>query len=104
MYGYNGSMKVKPGHRDEVIAILLRDVEELRAAGCHAYVVSVIEGEEDTIWVNEVWESDAHHRASLDLPATRAAIAEALPLLTGEFAAQELAVRGGLGLPAAPTA
>ena len=101
MYGYNGSMKVKPGHRDEVVAILLRDVEGLRAAGCHAYVVAVPEGDEDLIWVNEVWESDAHHRASLDLPETKAAIAEALPLLTGEFGAQELTVRGGLGLPPA---
>jgi len=104
MYGYNGSMKVKPGHRDEVIAILLRDVEGLRAAGCNAYVVSVVAGDEDTIWVNEVWESDAHHRASLELPETQAAIAEALPLLTGDFAAQETDVRGGLGLPANPAA
>ncbi len=101
VYGYNGSMKVKPGHRDEVIAILLRGVEKLRAAGCYAYAVGVVEGDEDTIWVNEVWESQAHHRESLQLPETKAAIDEAMPLLTGDYTSQELTVRGGLGLLAA---
>jgi hypothetical protein len=38
-------------------------------------------------------------RAEL-LPETRAAIAEAMPMLTGEFTRQELTVVGGLGVSA----
>jgi quinol monooxygenase YgiN len=46
-----------------------------------------------------VWESREAHRASLQLPETRQAITEAMPLLTGEFQSIELDVVGGLGLP-----
>jgi quinol monooxygenase YgiN len=102
MYGYNGSMKAKPGHRDDVVAILLRNDDVLRAAGCHLYVVSVSDDELDTIWINEAWETREHHHASLQLPEVQAAIAEAMPLLTGEFTSQELTVVGGLGVAVTP--
>jgi hypothetical protein len=36
----------------------------------------------------------------LQLPATRAAISRAMPMLTGEFTRQELTVIGGLGITA----
>jgi len=96
-YGYLGSMKVKPGHRDDVVAILLSGLDGLRAAGCEAYIVGVSETD-DTIWVSEVWRSKEHHDASLQLPEARAAIAKAMPMLTGEFTRQEVSVVGGLGL------
>lgn len=35
VYGYLGSMKTKPGRRDDVVSILLAGVEGLRNAGCH---------------------------------------------------------------------
>jgi quinol monooxygenase YgiN len=97
-YGYFGSMKVKPGHRDEVVASLVSAADGLRSAGCHLYVVGISETDEDTIWISEVWESKAHHDASLQLPETKAAIAQNMPLLTGEFFGQELRIAGGLGV------
>jgi quinol monooxygenase YgiN len=97
-YGYLGSMRTRYGHREEVVAILLSGVEGLRAAGCELYLVSVSETDRDVIWVTEVWQSKEHHEASLRLPETEAAIAAAMPLLTGEFTRQELTVVGGLGL------
>ncbi|MEV6343092.1 putative quinol monooxygenase [Actinoplanes sp. NPDC051851] len=97
-YGYIGSMKTKPGHRDDVVAILLSGADGLRAAGCHLYVVGVDEADDVTIWVSEVWESKEHHDASLRLPETRAAIGTAMPMLTGEFTSRETRVSGGLGL------
>jgi quinol monooxygenase YgiN len=97
-YGYLGSMRTRYGHRDEVVAILLSGVEGLRSAGCELYLVSVSENDKDVIWVTEVWQSKQHHEASLRLPETEAAIAAAMPLLTGEFTRQELTVVGGLGL------
>jgi quinol monooxygenase YgiN len=98
-YGYNGSMKTKPGCRDDVVAILLSGADGLRAAGCHAYLVGVSDTDDDTIWVSEVWETKKHHADSLQLPEVKAAIARAMPMLTGEFTSQELIVVGGLGVP-----
>jgi quinol monooxygenase YgiN len=91
-------MKAKPGHRDEVVSILLGGVDGLRQLGCELYVVSVSDGDDVTIWVSEVWHSKHDHDASLQLPETRAAIAEAMPMLTGEFTGHELTVAGGLGV------
>jgi quinol monooxygenase YgiN len=99
-YGYLGSMTTKPGHRDEVVKILLSGADGLRAAGCHLYVVGVAATDDVTIWVSEVWSSKEHHDASLQLPETRAAIARAMPILTGELTTQEYEVLGGLGVPA----
>jgi quinol monooxygenase YgiN len=98
-YGYFGSMKAKPGQRDQVVKLLLRSAEGLSAAGCHHYVIGVSDDDEQTIWVNEVWDSKEAHDDSLRLPETRAVIAEAMPLLTGEFTSREITVLGGLGLP-----
>ena len=33
-YGYIGSMKAQPGHRDDVVSLLLNGVDGLREAGC----------------------------------------------------------------------
>ncbi len=97
-YGYLGSMKVKPGHRDDVVAILLSGLDGLRAAGCEAYIVGLSHTDDDAIWVSEVWRSKEHHAASLQLPEVRASIDKAMPMLTGEFTSQEMSVVGGLGL------
>jgi len=97
-YGYVNSMKTRPGHRDEVAAILTSGADGLRAAGCRLYVVGLDAADDVTIWVSEVWESKDHHDASLQLPETRAAIARAMPLLTGEFSSRETIIAGGLGV------
>ncbi|MGQ0774690.1 MAG: putative quinol monooxygenase [Pseudonocardiales bacterium] len=97
-YGYIGSMKTKPGQRDDVVSILLNDVDGLREVGCDLYIVSVSDVDDDTIWVTEIWQSKEHHDASLQLPEVKAAISNAMPMLTGEFTSQELSVVGGLGV------
>src|SRR5471030_1391903 len=61
LYGYIGSMKTKPGRRDDVVSILLAGVDGLREAGCHLYVVGSAHADDNTIWVNEVWASKSHH-------------------------------------------
>ena len=97
-YGYIASMKTKPGHRDEVVTILTGGADGLRAAGCVYYLVGTADTDDITIWVSEVWQSKRHHDEALKLPAARAAIAQAMPMLTGEFTGQELTMAGGLGL------
>ena len=96
-YGFVGSMKAKPGHRDDVVAILLSGVDGLRQVGCDLYLVGVSNADDVTIWVSEVWSSKEAHDASLQLPETRAAIGAAMPMLTGDFSNAELTIRGGLG-------
>lgn len=98
-YGYTGKMMTQPGQRDAVVAILLRDVEKLKEAGCDLYVVSVSAAHPDAVFVNEVWVSREAHRASLKLSSVQQAIAEARPMLTGQFESVELSVVGGLGVP-----
>src|SRR5262249_52564164 len=95
-YGYIGSMRTKPGHRGDIVAILTGGADGLRAAGCHAYVVGVSDTEPDMIWVTETGQSKQPHDDSLKLPETREAIARAMPMLTGEFTSQEVTVVGGL--------
>jgi quinol monooxygenase YgiN len=99
-YGYIGSMRTKDGRRDEVVQILLSGADGLRAAGCQLYAVCTDPGDAAKIWVTEIWDSAAHHDASLQLPETRAAIGTAMPMLTGEFTRHELTVVGGLGVAA----
>jgi quinol monooxygenase YgiN len=99
-YGYIGSMRAQPGCRDQVVQILLSGADGLRAAGCQVYAVGVSDTDADLIWVTEIWDSGEQHDASLRLPATQAAIASALPMLTGDFTRQELTVLGGLGVSA----
>jgi quinol monooxygenase YgiN len=98
VYGYINAMKAQPGKRDEVVAILLEAAAGVGASGCLQYTVAVDPGDEVTVRVTEVWESEEAHAASLELPETRAAIARAMPLLSGEFDALATEVRGGLGL------
>ena len=97
-YGYIGSMRARPGSRDEVIAILLGGADGLRAAGCQVYAVCTAPEDADIIWVAEVWDTAEAHDSSLQLPETKAAISRAMPMLTGEFTRQELVVAGGLGV------
>jgi quinol monooxygenase YgiN len=92
-------MRVKPGHRDEVVATLVSGADGLKAAGCDLYVVGVSDSDKDLVWVNEVWISKEAHEASLQLPETKEAIAKTMPLLTGEFTGQEVDIAGGLGVP-----
>lgn len=81
MYGLIGKMRAKPGERDALIAILLEGIGAM--PGCLSYIVARDPGEADAIWITEVWDSEACHKASLQLPAVQAAIAKARPIIVG---------------------
>ena len=97
-YGYLGTMRTRPGLRDEVVQTLVDGADALTALGCHLYLISVSEDDPDCIWVNEVWGSKQQHDDSLRRPEVQAAIAATMPKLTGEFTSTELRVVGGLGV------
>lgn len=97
-YGHIGSMRTQPGRGGEFAALLAAGADRLKSAGCQLYVVGLSDADPDLVWVSEMWDSKEHHDASLQLPEVKAAIAKAMPLLTGEFTRQELTIVGGLGV------
>lgn len=82
MYGVLGKMVTVPGKRDEFISILLESAGS-SMPGCLSYVIAKDPAEPDALWITEVWDSEESHRASLALPAVRAAIARGKPLIAG---------------------
>lgn len=99
MHGLIGRMKVVPGQRDAMVAILLEGIS--RMPGCLSYVVAHDPGDADAIWITEVWDSADSHKASLSLPSVRDAIARAKPLIASFGEHFETVPVGGHGLGAA---
>lgn len=98
MYGLIGKMLTMPGGRDAVIAALLESTDAM--PGCLSYIVATDPSDANAIWITEVWDSPASHQASLGLPAVKAAIAKARPLIAGFGERFETAPVGGFGLRA----
>lgn len=99
MYGLIGKMRAVPGQRDALIAILLNGVSGM--PGCLSYVVAQDPADVDALWVTEVWDSQASHKASLSLPSVQDAIARGRPLIAGFEQHIETTPVGGHGIPAA---
>lgn len=97
MYGLIGKMKAVPGQRDALISILLEGVSDM--PGCLSYVVA--QDPADAIWVTEVWNSQASHKASLSLPSVKDAISRGKPLIARFDEYIETSPMGGHGTRAA---
>ncbi|TGX55944.1 antibiotic biosynthesis monooxygenase [Sphingomonas gei] len=80
-FGMVGKMKAQPGKRAELIAILGSGTAAM--PGCRAYLIAEDAKDGDAIWITEIWEDAASHKASLQLPAVRDAIAKGRPLIAG---------------------
>ena len=96
MHGLIGRMRAVPGRRDELLAILLEGTAEM--PGCLSYIVALDPADADAVWITEVWDSRESHAASLRLPAVRAAIARARPLIAGFDSGTETVPVSGVGL------
>lgn len=81
MYGVMGKIKTLPGQRDALASILLAATQNM--PGCLSYVVATEPGNDDALWITEVWDSAESHRASLDLPAVKGALLAGRPLISG---------------------
>ena len=97
MYGLIGKFKAKPGQRDAVIAAMLDD--DTKIPGCYSFVVATDPADADVVWITEVWDSQASHKASLEMPSVKASIARAMPLIAGFDKPIEIVPVGGIGLP-----
>lgn len=96
MYGLIGKINTAPGQRDALAAILLEGTQAM--PGCLSYVIATDSTDADALWVTEVWDTQASHKASLSLPAVQAAIAKGRPLITGFSNRVETVPIGGHGV------
>jgi quinol monooxygenase YgiN len=81
MYGLIGSFTAHPGKAGELAALMTASVGTM--PGCRSYVVARDSADPDKLWVTEVWDDEASHKASLQLPGVAATIKQAMPLIAG---------------------
>ena len=96
MYGLIGKVTVVPGQRAALASMLLDSTQAM--PGCLSYVIATDPADADALWITEVWDTPASHKASLSLPAVQAAIARARPLIAGFSHRVETVPIGGHGL------
>lgn len=96
MYGLIGKMRAVPGQRDALVAILVEGASDM--PGCLSYVVAQDPVDADAIWITEVWDSQASHKASLSLPSVQGAMARGRPLVAAFDARHETVPVGGHGI------
>jgi quinol monooxygenase YgiN len=98
-FGFYGKIITHPGQRDALASILLKAAAAMQhIPGCELYIVNASATEPDTLWVTEVWSSQADHAASLASEEVKALIAEGRALIAGGERI-ELTPLGGKGLP-----
>ena len=97
LYGRTGTITAHPGQREALAQALLGSTAE-GMPGCRLYLVATSEEQPDSLFITELWDSAEQHRASLQLPAVQAAIAQARPLIAG-MSGHSLDIVGGIGLP-----
>ena len=98
MYGLIGRVRVMPGQRAALAAILLEGTAAM--PGCLSYVIAEDPADDDALWITEVWNDAASHQASLALPSVQAAITRGRPLIAGFDSRTETVPLGGHGLAA----
>ncbi len=101
-YGLHGKLVTTGGNGDKLANILLKASALVSTAkGCHLYLGSKDQAEENTVWITEVWDTKVDHDNSLSVQGVRELIAQAMPILDGmPQKGQELLVLGGAGLNA----
>jgi quinol monooxygenase YgiN len=95
MYGLISKVNAVPGQRDALVAILLEGTQAM--PGCLSYVIATDQADANAIWITEVWDTQASHKASLSLPAVQAAIAEGRAMIAGFSSRVETVPIGGHG-------
>jgi quinol monooxygenase YgiN len=92
-----GKAVARSGQGSELARILLAAAEEMRDdPGCELYLVSRQAGEEDVIWVPELWRSQADLAASLERIRRSDDVAAAMALVE-DWQMIELDLLGGKG-------
>jgi quinol monooxygenase YgiN len=73
MYGLIVKLTSAPGRRQELIEVLGGE-DSHAVAGCRSFIVGEDAADKNILWVTEVWDSEASHKASLELPPAKAGL------------------------------
>ena len=73
MYGLIVKLTSASGRRAELIEVLGGDNSDT-IAGCLSFIVAEDPADDDALWITEVWKSKASHKASLELPPSKAGL------------------------------
>lgn len=79
MYGLIAKLTAVLGKRDALIKVLTEGTRSM--PGCRSYILAKDAAEENTVWVTEIWDSQASHDASFTLPAVKDSLAQAKALV-----------------------
>lgn len=93
----NTRPRATSGRRDSLIDVIVSGIKNM--PGCLGYIVAKDVPNPDALWITEVWDSEASHKASLSLPAVRAAISKGQPWVAGMGEPIIATSVGGHGLP-----
>ena len=72
-------MTAVAGQRDVLASMLLGSTQGM--PGCLSYVIATDPADADALWITEVWDSEANHKASLSLSAVQTSVKTAMPLI-----------------------
>lgn len=98
-YGCYVKFTARPGQREALVELLLKAATLVeQAPGCELYVINTSPVEADSVWVTEVWKSEAEHDASLSVPGAKEQIKQVLPLLAGRPEKIDVQPVGGKGI------
>ena len=73
MYGLIVKLTAASGRRAELIEVLGGD-DSHTVSGCRSFIVGEDSTDENVLWVTEAWDSEASHKASLNLPPSKAGL------------------------------
>ena len=98
MFGLITKIHATRGARDQLASILITGSASM--PGCLSYVVAADATDRDALWITEVWGSVDLHKASLQLPQVREAMAAGRGLIAGFGERFQTTPLGGSGIKA----
>ena len=94
----HAKIRSQEGQHNGLVAVLLEAAAALQqVSGCRLYLVSVAPSEPETVWVTEVWSSQAEQQASLTREDIQPILLRGRPLIAA-FERIEIEPIGGKGL------
>ena len=97
-YGFNSTMRAKPGMGDKLIELLLSGVNEGNPGSseyCLVYLVSRSASDPDVAHITEGWATEEDHHRAFDSPAAKAIVAQFRDLLASEPVYTDYVLVGG---------
>ena len=92
-------LKAREGQRDVLVEHMLGAAQILAGVpGCELYVINTSATDTDTVWVTEVWSTQAELDASLTIESVKASVEQVVPLLAGPPERIDILPVGGKGL------